>query len=296
MAGRRVRRLWKGVQRAFGVLFFNPAVRIIFAAVLIAVLVLGLLAEGDSKITRGWLPAGFKEIYSPIAAALAAQPLVAGIGTAMTRRKQDQLLRSGLGSALSELVDSVRQIGRINTHGGWRPEDARGLERRVIETTQRLLTSAGVEDVRVCFYEVATTDATQTTSAGLPVVNDLKYVYHFPGQRPEPVYRRCSQVEGLFNALDTRQPTHELDRPAYDPERHRWRSASRVAVEHEDNVWGVLTADSPQRSALDTGCDAILGFGAAFIAVARLSEDQEGAPATNALQRLLSPEQPQSDL
>lgn len=286
--GHKRPRRWARSRALAEAIFISPAARILFASLLTAVLVLGVLASTDSPAVHGWVPTWFKDAYTAIAAALSIQPILAGVGTAVTKRKRDQWLRQGLDSGLGKLIESVRDIGRINTQDGWGLTEARRFERRVIDSIQPLLVSAGIVDARVCFYETATTDTTLADPKDRPVINSLHYVYNYPQPHPTRSFERSDpEAAGLFDALDTGQPSRELDRPNYDRDEHRWRSALRVPVEHEGNLWGVLTVDSPKKAIVDKGSDSILSFAAALLAIARLCGDGEGGPTSTDIQELV---------
>ncbi|MFL4475547.1 hypothetical protein ACIPVK_16240 [Paeniglutamicibacter sp. MACA_103] len=266
----------------------SPTSRIIFSILTGLVLLVGFYAEKEPVWVQGWLPSWFVDFYTLIAALLTVQPLFGGIAAAVTKKKLKQSLREGMDEGLKRIVECIRDIARINTHNGWLPEDARRFERRVVESMQQLMQMTGVDDPRVCLYEIEATDRTQEDAAGRPIVNDLAYVHHYNRDRPTVKFVRTDEeAAGLFEALDTGQHSRQLNRPNYDPEKHHWRSALRVPVEHDVNRWGVLTVDSPKKHGMAEGYEEILGFGAALVVVARLCEEHSDAPTFERLQESL---------
>lgn len=273
----RYRFSWFG--RFWTAVFIHPASRIIAALTVTAVLVLGELSSNSETFGAGWLPNWYQEAYVGIAASISAQPIIASVSDAVTKRRIARAIRDGLDEGLGKLVERVRDIARITTGTGWTNHEARAFERNAVEALQHLFTMAGVPDPRVCFYIISTTDDTETDPTGSPVVQELTYVHHYPKQRPTAKFLRGERsAEGMFEALDTGQPSRIDNRPNYDPSEHHWRSALRVPVQHEQTRWGVLTVDSPKKSATNNGFADILGFGAALLGVARLCEDSKASP------------------
>ncbi|MNW41340.1 hypothetical protein D3C74_184750 [compost metagenome] len=257
-------------------LFIHPTSRIIAGFAVTLVLVLGGLRENNSDFGSGWLPGWYPDAYVALAAGLSAQPILAGISDAVTKRRISRAIRDGLDEGLGKLVERIRDVARITTGTGWTNHEARAFERHAVEALQHLFTMAGLPDPRVCFYVISTTDDTDADSTGNPVVQQLTYVHHYPKQRPTAMFIRGEvESEGMFEALDTGQPSRVKNRPDYNPELHNWRSALRVPVQHEQTRWGILTLDSPQKSATSSGYADILEFGAALIGLARLCEESK---------------------
>lgn len=273
------RRALYWTRKIWSALFIHPATRIIVAVTVTAILMLGGQLQSNSSFGLGWIPGWFSDAYLMLAAVLSAQPILAGITDAVTKRRIKRAIRDGLDEGLGKLVERVRDIARITTGTGWTNHEARSFERHAVEALQHLFIMAGVPDPRVCFYVISTTDDTETDATGNPFVQQLTYVHHFPKQRPTAMFIRGTvESEGMFEALDTGQPSRVDNRPHYDSENHHWRSALRVPVQHEQIRWGVLTLDSPQKGATNNGCADILEFGAALIGIARLCEDSKEAP------------------
>lgn len=283
------KRAWHSLGRLWSALFVHPASRISIAVTVTTVLVLGGRLQDNPNFGAGWLPGWYSDVYLTLAAVLSAQPILAGITDAVTKRRIKSAIREGLDEGLGKLVERVRDIARISVGTGWTNREARAFERHAVEALQHLCIMAGVPDPRICFYAISTTDDTETDSTDNPVVHQLTYVHHFPKQRPTAKFiRGTPESEGMFVALDTGQPSRVEDRPGYDPENHHWRSALRVPVQHEQVRWGVLTLDSPQKGATNSGCADILEFGAALIGVARLCEDSKDGPTDDQIYGVFS--------
>lgn len=276
------RRMGKKIGRAMDHFFTNASVRILFACLITVVLVLGFLSENNSQLVYGWLPGWYPNVYAIVAASLSAQPLIASIFDASTKRRINRAIRKLMNDAFGELSGPVREIARITYEKRWTDATARSFERQVVRTIRHLFTLLDVPEPRVCFYLVSATDETTLNSSGLPPVNELQYVTHHGGVDPSRIFRRDrKEAEGLFEALDNGQRSSEVDRMGYDPDKHNWRSALRIPIAHDGTQYGVLTLDSPAKDGASDSHDKILGFAAALICLARLCETKGRGPSVN---------------
>lgn len=265
--------------------------------ILASVVIGAWLAVSDAIINkRPWaqsLPPWIGDWGALITILFTLQPLLGLASQKLTRRQRQSQLRRPLNKAFRTYMEILEELGRVGSENNrWDWEKARDFERKVVQTTQRVLEDSGIKDPRICLYERGATDEESARADGQPFITSLQYVYHYAGVRPSQVLSRPMErdedqsLTDLFATLDDLKPSTEPDRPEYTTE-HHWRSAIRHAVCHGQRQWGVITADSPRKGELGWDCAYILGFAADLIALARLYEERADTQPEAMAERLL---------
>ncbi|MCB5275616.1 hypothetical protein BJG92_03167 [Arthrobacter sp. SO5] len=194
--------------------------------------------------------------------------------------KVDTAKAIGIQEALAEVRREIQYLAKVSGRG-WTPEGSEDFQVQVVELAARLLNSAGIPSVRVCFFIAATPEVQPGTSTSDANIQALTSFHHsaMPGRHaPTVEHLRTNDKYGMFKLLKDGRISHVKKRTRVPKDHPGWRSAVRVGVigrspnRNKSVPWGVLTADSLEEYAFPESSDAILELVAALIVMARTAE------------------------
>ncbi len=187
---------------------------------------------------------------------------------------------AGIQEALAEVRREIQYLAKVSGRG-WTPEGSEDFQVQVVELATRLLNSAGIPSVRVCFFIAATPEVQPGASTADANIQALTSFHHsaMPGRHaPTGEHLRTNDKYGMFKLLKDDRISHVKKRTRVPKDHPGWRSAVRVGVigrsanRKKTVPWGVLTADSLEEYAFPESSDSILELAAALIVMARTAE------------------------
>ncbi|KUG58940.1 hypothetical protein AVL63_02650 [Nesterenkonia jeotgali] len=225
---------------------------------------------------------------------------IAGFDAAAKRDKERQEVQAAhqqdkLNSITKTLDEMNTLVVEMRSYDGaavWSPRESKQFQRMVVGMAQRVLAD-NVQDLRVCHYtakfgeagENERKHAVDAESSPPPRPNALTLSSHAPETRhsnPTLEFQSTDdEARGLFEPFVQGQVSHERNRQGFIAGEDSWRSAIRVPIKHERQMWGVLTTDCYEAGGVPVGCEQILSAAATLIALAKHYEEMSPPAVQN---------------
>lgn len=240
-----------------------------------------------------WVPDWLGLIALPFIMATTFLPLV------QEARREKALVEETLQEYSVKLEGKIHTLGEaIKAGRSWEPEEAKQIRQSIIDPLPEILGKAGISNPRVCFYKAIRKEAEPGSSQKQSLIVRLDFACKAGGtQPPTDSIDRPPKQEGtttyidkevsarvtLFEALDKRQPNHLLNRPNHTKE-STWRSALRCPVVLDNEVYGIITVDSPKKNEAHKRYAGIVNINATMLAIAQHMIDNSPSPSLRQMQ------------
>lgn len=247
-------------------------------------------AEINNEEWAAWVPNWLSYIALPLVMATTFLPFV------QEARREKLLIEETLRDHSTRLDAKIQTLAKaIKDRRSWTAGEAEQIRQSIIDPLPDILNKAGIHEPRVCFYKAVHEESKPGSPDTKPKIIRLDFACKAGGTQPpsaridreeatpEDHSKKKEARETLFKALDERQPSHLLKRPDHTSD-STWRSALRCPVFLDDEVYGIITVDSPKKGSAHKRYAAIVNISASMLAITQHIIDNRPSPSMTEMQ------------